>query len=120
LSKSAVDVKTTKFGVRAILLAAFAAVLAIQARISQPFDTNTVTNIDERVSRIRSNGYNFTDSFMTTDEWRFRFQGPVANLHMQVGMADSSACDFDEALTRCQLRGLFNREVCFDLERRPS
>lgn len=140
LSKGSVDIKTTKLGVWAIcanptssstratisrrivrtLLAALAAVLTIQARISQPFDTNTVTDFDERMRRIRSNGYNFTDSFMAADEWRFCFQGPVTNLCMQVGMTDSSEGNFDEALTRCQLGDLLDREVCVDLDRRSS
>jgi len=37
---------------------------------------------------------------------------------MQIGMADSSECNFDEALTRRQLRCLLDREIVLNLDRR--
>ena len=43
--------------------------LAHKTTICQPFDANTVTEVDRALRGVVTNGDNNSYTFMTTDEW---------------------------------------------------
>ena len=78
---------------------------ALKAGVSEPFDTDTVTDLDRRVQGMLSNGDDLANTFMTADQGCLGGDGPVALASVEIGVADTGAVHLDETLAGGELLG---------------
>jgi len=53
------------------LLQAFAALLALETRVREPLDADSIANLDWRVDGVRPNSGDLANAFVPTDEREF-------------------------------------------------
>ena len=85
------------------LLVTFHALLTIKTRVSDPFDSNPLANLNRAVDGIFTDGYNLSDTFMATNKGRHRFDRPVAKRSVKICVADTRAVHFHKAFSRCKV-----------------
>ena len=79
------------------LLVTFHTLLTVKTRVSDPFDSNPLANLNRTVDGIFTDGYNLSDTFMATNKGRHRFDRPVAKRSMKICVADTRAVHFHKA-----------------------
>lgn len=73
------------------LFQALAALLALETRVCEPLDADSVANLDWRVNGVRANGNDIANTFVTADERELVRKRPVALAGVQVGVAHAGA-----------------------------
>lgn len=73
-------------------LESLSTLLAVKARISEPLDTNSVSDLEGgRLSSLerRTDEGDVSRSLVSSDERKFIFQGPVSEPGVEIGVANS-------------------------------
>jgi len=69
----------SKEAIERTLLPALTAVIAIQARVRQPFDSHTVSDLNRRLAGMVSDSDNFPNAFVSSDERCHGRDRPIAH-----------------------------------------
>ncbi len=78
------------------MLVALTALLAVEARVGDPLDTDALAKLDGAVGGVLANGDDFADTLVATDERRHGLDGPVTERGVQICVADTGAEHLEE------------------------
>lgn len=94
--------------------------LAVETAICQPFDPDSVSDLDRRTNGVFSNRDDLAQPLVSTNERVLRWNRPITNLGVQVGVTHARVGDLDQAFPRLEFRGLADGVVLVDREVSPG
>ena len=97
------------------MFVALAALLAVEARVGDPLDTDALAKLDGAVGGVLANGNDLADTLVATDKGRYGLDGPVTERGVQVCVADTGAEHLEETFAGGEILGRLHG-VVLDLD----
>jgi hypothetical protein len=117
LLERSIDRESRVLGLGARGLESLSTLLAVEARVGEPLDTDGVSDLEcgglSSLERRTDEG-DVSGSLVSSDERKFIVERPISEPGVKIGVANSTVDDSNENFSRLELRGLGNFPVLLD------